>query len=45
MKQYFGDEQDQSKTFYKMANLDDRIQNADQLVTKIVARSSVDNIV
>ena len=30
MKQYFGDDDDQSKIFYKMANLDDRIQNADQ---------------
>lgn len=33
MKMYFGEDDDQEKVFYKMANLDDRIKNADQLIT------------
>ncbi|KAF8321758.1 adrenoleukodystrophy protein [Clavulina sp. PMI_390] len=33
MKNYFGDDDDKDKVFYKMANLDDRIKNADQLIT------------
>ncbi|TDL28871.1 hypothetical protein BD410DRAFT_249926 [Rickenella mellea] len=40
MKQYLGDEDDQSKIFYKMANLDDRIQNADQMITVDIQRFS-----
>ena len=38
MEQYFGDEQDQTKIYYKMANLDDRIQNADQWVPNVQSR-------
>ncbi|KLO20044.1 hypothetical protein SCHPADRAFT_992162 [Schizopora paradoxa] len=41
MKQYLGDEVDQSKIFYKMANLDDRIQNADQMITVDIQRFSI----
>lgn len=33
LKNYFGEDGDQDKVFYKMANLDDRIKNADQLIT------------
>lgn len=33
MRNYFGDDENQDKVFYKMANLDDRIKNADQLIT------------
>lgn len=33
MRNYFGDDDGEDKVFYKMANLDDRIKNADQLVT------------
>ncbi|KAI5123755.1 hypothetical protein M0805_000346 [Coniferiporia weirii] len=40
MKQYLGDEKDQSKIFYKMANLDDRIQNPDQMITVDIQRFS-----
>ncbi|KAH8120463.1 ABC transporter transmembrane region 2-domain-containing protein [Phellopilus nigrolimitatus] len=40
MKQYLGDENDQSKVFYKMTNLDDRIQNPDQMITVDIQRFS-----
>lgn len=33
MSAYFGADGDTDKVFYKMANLDDRIKNADQLIT------------
>ncbi|KAM5532194.1 hypothetical protein V8D89_014150 [Ganoderma adspersum] len=42
MGQYFGDESDPTdlKTFYKLANLDDRIKNPDQMMTHDIQRFS-----
>ncbi|KAI0724232.1 ABC transporter transmembrane region 2-domain-containing protein [Cerioporus squamosus] len=42
MKQYLGDEKDPSdvKVFYKLANLDDRIKNPDQMITHDIQRFS-----
>ena len=37
---YFGEDGDNDKVFYKMANLDDRIKNADQLITVDLQRFS-----
>ncbi|KAG9031529.1 hypothetical protein FRB95_002664 [Tulasnella sp. JGI-2019a] len=41
MKQYLGeDEDDSAKIYYKLANLDDRIKNADQMITVDINRFS-----
>ncbi|OCH88622.1 adrenoleukodystrophy protein [Obba rivulosa] len=41
LKQYLGDEQDeQDKVFYKLANLDDRIKNPDQMITHDIQQFS-----
>ncbi|RPD63264.1 hypothetical protein L227DRAFT_544100 [Lentinus tigrinus ALCF2SS1-6] len=42
MKQYLGDENDPNdvKVFYKLANLDDRIKNPDQMITHDIQRFS-----
>jgi ATP-binding cassette subfamily D (ALD) long-chain fatty acid import protein len=40
MNNYFGNNDDEDKVFYKMANLDDRIKNADQLITVDLQRFS-----
>ncbi|KAG8904525.1 hypothetical protein FRB99_001608 [Tulasnella sp. 403] len=41
MKQYLGqDQDDEAKIYYKMANLDDRIKNADQMITVDINRFS-----
>ncbi|KAI0757314.1 ABC transporter transmembrane region 2-domain-containing protein [Daedaleopsis nitida] len=42
MKQYLGDERDPQdiKVFYKLANLDDRIKNPDQMITHDIQRFS-----
>ncbi|EJF66416.1 hypothetical protein DICSQDRAFT_75073 [Dichomitus squalens LYAD-421 SS1] len=42
MKQYLGDESDPTdlKTFYKLANLDDRVKNPDQMITHDIQRFS-----
>ncbi|KAF8334075.1 adrenoleukodystrophy protein [Cantharellus anzutake] len=37
---YFGQDGEEDKVFYKMANLDDRIKNADQLITVDLHRFS-----
>lgn len=40
MKMYLGEDGDQEKVFYKMANLDDRIKNVDQMITVDIQRFS-----
>ncbi|KAL5535281.1 PXA2 [Sanghuangporus sanghuang] len=40
MKQYLGTDNDQNMVFYKMANIDDRIQNPDQMITVDIQRFS-----
>ncbi|RDX56213.1 hypothetical protein OH76DRAFT_1337713 [Lentinus brumalis] len=41
MRQYLGDEKDNDvKVFYKLANLDDRIKNPDQMITQDIQRFS-----
>ncbi|KAI0080024.1 adrenoleukodystrophy protein [Panus rudis PR-1116 ss-1] len=41
MKEYLGTEEDPNgKVFYKLANLDDRIKNADQMITHDIQRFS-----
>ncbi|KAF9514886.1 hypothetical protein BS47DRAFT_1372211 [Hydnum rufescens UP504] len=40
MSMYFGEDGENDKVFYKMANLDDRIKNADQLITVDLQRFS-----
>ncbi|PSR80713.1 hypothetical protein PHLCEN_2v6629 [Hermanssonia centrifuga] len=40
MGQYLGNDKENDKIFYKLANLDDRIQNPDQMITHDIQRFS-----
>ncbi|THH02516.1 hypothetical protein EW026_g336 [Hermanssonia centrifuga] len=40
MGQYLGNDKEDDKIFYKLANLDDRIQNPDQMITHDIQRFS-----
>lgn len=40
MKQYLGAEGDDDKVYYKLSNLDDRVKNPDQMITRDIQRFS-----